>query len=93
MSKISSMMMAMGIKKPSTAKVAKKAAAVVSKPAAKAEAKGAEALADQNKAFVKMKKGNMKATSSGAGNGGDVDGPDMDFFSAPSNSSYSIWGE
>ena len=88
MSKISSMMMAMGITKPATAKVAKKAASVVSKPAAKAEAKGAEALADQNKAFVKMKKGNMKATSAGAGDFGPSR-QSMDYDDAPALE----WGE
>ena len=107
MSKLGSIMMAMGIKKAAPAKtVAKEAAKVVSKPAAKVEAKAADAMDAQGRAMVKkyqkpeievVKMENpksLRATSGegpGAGNGGDVDGPNMDFFSEPSNPSYSVW--
>ena len=107
MSKLGSIMMAMGIKKAAPAKtVAKEAAKVVSKPAAKVEAKAADAMEAQGRAMVKKyqkpeievvkldNKDNLLATSGpGAGNGGDVDGPNMDFFSAPSKPSYSVWDE
>ena len=105
MSKLGSIMMAMGIKKAAPAKtVAKEAAKVVSKPAAKVEAKAADAMEAQGRAMVKkyqkpeievVKMENpksLRATSgAGAGDGGDVDGPNMDFFSEPSNPSYSVW--
>lgn len=54
MSKLGSIMMAMGIKKATPAKtVAKEAAKVVSKPAAKVEAKAADAMEAQGRAMVK----------------------------------------
>ena len=54
MSKLGSIMMAMGIKKAASAKtVAKEAAKVVSKPAAKVEAKAADAMEAQGRAMVK----------------------------------------
>lgn len=85
MSKISSIMMAMGIKKPATAKVAAKAAAVVSKPAVKAEAKAADAMEAQGRAMVKkyqkpeievikIKNENMRATSGEFNPGGNTGG-------------------
>ncbi len=70
MSKVQNILGSLGIRKPAqVAKAAKKATVAVSKPAAKAEAKGAEALAAQNKALV-MKKADLKATSGGYGDGG-----------------------
>ena len=69
MSKVQNILGSLGIKKPAqVAKAAKKASVAVSKPVAK-EAKGAEALAAQNKAMVEMKSAKLKATS-GAGGGG-----------------------
>lgn len=69
MSKVQNIMRSLGIRKPAqVAKAAKKATVAVSQPAAKAEAKGAEALAAQNKVLVKS---NLKATSGdGYGGGG-----------------------
>ena len=73
MSKVQNILGALGIRKPAqVAKAAKKATVAVSKPAAKAEAKGADALAAQNKAFIKnMKKpGDLQSTSGGGVPGG-----------------------
>ena len=83
MSKLGSIMMAMGIKKAAPAKtVAKEAAKVVSKPAAKVEAKAADAMEAQGRAMVKkyqkpeievVKMENpksLRATSAGAGDYG-----------------------
>ena len=71
MLKVQNILGSLGIKKPvQVAKAAKKASVAVSKPAAKVEAKGAEALAAQNKTLV-MKKANLKATSDWSGGGID----------------------
>lgn len=71
MAKVQQILGAMGIKSPSKAKQAAKAtAAVVSKPAAKVEAKGAEALAAQNKAMIKMENPRSLKATSGYGNEG-----------------------
>lgn len=76
MSKVNSIMAAMGIKKaPKTAAVVKNTVKTATKPAMK-EAKGAEILAAQNKAHIKMANPkSAKATSAGgdggAGGGGD----------------------
>lgn len=70
MSKVQNILGSLGIRKPAqVAKAAKKASVAVSKPVAK-EAKGAEALAAQNKAMVEMKSAKLKATSDGYGGGG-----------------------
>lgn len=104
MSKLGSIMMAMGIKKAAPAKtVAKEAAKVVSKPVAKAEAKAADAMEAQGRAMVKqyqkpeikvvkMEKSNMRATSGsvpGPGAGNGGDVGGFDDFSAPDKG----WGE
>ena len=100
MSKLGSIMMAMGIKKAAPAKtVAKEAAKVVSKPAAKVEAKAADAMEAQGRAMVKqyqkpeikvvkMEKSNMRATSAGAGDFGPSR-QSMDYDDAPALE----WGE
>ena len=73
MSKVQNILGSLGIRKPAqVAKAAKKASVAVSKPAAKAEAKGAEALAAQNKASITMKSSDaLKSTSDGFGGGGN----------------------
>ena len=101
MSKLGSIMMAMGIKKAAPAKtVAKEAAKVVSKPAAKVEAKAADAMEAQGRAMVKkyqkpeievVKMENpksLRATSAGAGGGGNI-APEDDCFEVPAKQ----WGE
>ncbi len=103
MSKLGSIMMAMGIKKAAPAKtVAKEAAKVVSKPAAKVEAKAADAMEAQGRAMVKkyqkpeievVKMENpksLRATSgAGAGDGGDTGAYSFDDECAPAKA----WGE
>lgn len=102
MSKLGSIMMAMGIKKAAPAKtVAKEAAKVVSKPAVKVEAKAADAMEAQGRAMVKkyqkpeievVKMENpksLRATSgAGAGGGGNI-APEDDCFEVPAKQ----WGE
>ena len=103
MSKLGSIMMAMGIKKAAPAKtVAKEAAKVVSKPAAKVEAKAADAMEAQGRAMVKkyqkpeievVKMENpksLRATSgAGAGDREDIGGYSLDDECAPAKA----WGE
>ena len=102
MSKLGSIMMAMGIKKAAPAKtVAKEAAKVVSKPAAKVEAKAADAMEAQGRAMVKkyqkpeievVKMENpksLRATSAAAGDGSDTGAYSFDDECAPAKA----WGE
>ena len=72
MIKVNSIKSALNIKTAQATKsVAKKGAAVATKPAMK-NANGAEALAAQNKAMIKMENPNkLKATSSSGAGGGD----------------------
>ena len=102
MSKLGSIMMAMGIKKAAPAKtVAKEAAKVVSKPAAKVEAKAADAMEAQGRAMVKkyqkpeievIKMENPKSANATSGNGGAGGGEEWGLCDeAPAKASS--WGE
>ena len=101
MSMINSLKMAMGITKAPAKTAAKEVSKVVSKPAAKVEAKAADAMEAQGRAMVKkyqkpeievVKMENpksLRATSGGAGDGGDTGAYSFDDECAPAKA----WGE